>query len=65
VTTDSCFERVVSILIFLYGPWFVFIMECAFDNTDMEGTTTDWYNVSGVHTHRSVKMCLNLLNHQF
>jgi len=33
---------------------------------DMEGTRSiEWRNVSGVPRHRSVKCCLNHLNHQF
>jgi len=49
----------------LYGPWFVFISECEFDNTNTEWTPIEWRNVSGFHTNRAVKWCLNLLNHQF
>jgi hypothetical protein len=50
----------------LYVPWFVFITECEFDNTDMEGTLyIEWRHVSGVRTHRSVKCCINPLSHQF
>jgi len=47
----------------LYGPWFEFITECVFDNTDMEGALL-WRHVSDVRTSRTVKRCLNLLNHQ-
>jgi len=43
----------------------VFITEYRFDITYMEGTPIDWHHVSGVRIHRSVKRCLNLLNHQF
>ena len=40
----------------------MFIMECEFDNTDLEGTSyIEWRHVSGVPTHRSVKWCLNPL----
>jgi len=47
----------------LYGPWFVFITECEFDNTDMEGTPTiEWRYVSGFRTHRLVKWCPNPMN---
>jgi hypothetical protein len=36
----------------LYGPWFVFITECEFDNTDMTGTPIEMLRVSGFLTHR-------------
>jgi hypothetical protein len=50
----------------LYGPRFVFIMECEFDSTDIEGTACiELRHVSGFLTHRSVKWCLTPLNHQF
>ena len=43
----------------------MFMKEYEFDNTGMEGTPSVWRHVSGVRTHRSVKRCLNHLNHQF
>ena len=44
----------------------MFIMECEFDNTDMEGTPyIEWRPVSGVRTQRSVKWCINAINHSF
>ena len=50
----------------LYGPWFVFIMECEFDNIDMEWTPyIEWQHVSGDRTHRSVKWRLYNLTHYF
>jgi hypothetical protein len=33
----GCLEGVFSILFCLDRPWFVFVTECEFDNTDMEG----------------------------
>jgi hypothetical protein len=40
----------------------VFITECEFDNTDLEGSASvEWRHVSGVHTLRSVHWCLNPL----
>jgi hypothetical protein len=40
----------------------VFIRECEFDNTEMEGTAyIEWQHVSGVRTDRSVKLCVNPL----
>ena len=49
-----------------YGPWFVFITEREFDNTDMKGTASiELRHVSGFLTHRSVKWYLNPLNNQF
>jgi hypothetical protein len=38
----------------------VFIMECDFDNEDMErAACIEWRHVSDVRTHRSMKLCLN------
>jgi len=48
----------------LYGPWFVFITECEIHNIFMEEPpSNEWTHVSGIHTHRAVKCCLNPLNH--
>jgi len=50
----------------MYELWFVFVTECEFDNTIMEGTTfVEWRHVSGVRKHRSLKWFLNHLNHHF
>jgi hypothetical protein len=44
----------------------VFITECEFDNTDMEGTLSfEWLHVSGILTHRSVKFSLIPINRHF
>jgi len=49
---------------YLYELWFVFITECEFDNSFMEGTpSVEWWHVWAVRTHRSVKWFPNHLNH--
>jgi len=41
-------------------------MECEFDNTDIEGTAfIEWRHVSGIHTHLSMKCCLQYLKELF
>ena len=42
VTIFCCFERGCYHSDNFYGPWFVFITACEFDNTDMEGTPIEW-----------------------
>jgi hypothetical protein len=43
----------------------MFIIECGFYNTDMEGITSiKWQHVSGVRIYLSVKLCLKPLNKQ-
>jgi len=42
--------------------WLVFITKCELENSDnMVTHSIEWWLVSGVRTHRSVKTCLNHL----
>ena len=54
-----CFERVFFHSDNLYGLWFVFIMECEFDNTEMEWTPSiEWRYVSDKQKYKKHKPLL-------